>query len=320
MEWSLESVLIQATLFIAMIVGLLYAYITRFYKYWEKTNVPYLEPSFPFGNIQDLIFAKIDIGRFYGNLYNQFKSKKHQYGGIFELRKPSLILTDLDLVKQVLTKDFVYFMDRSLPPKSSHDILANHLFAMEGKEWKDMRTKLTPTFSSGKMKMMYTLIEKCSLQLKTHLDPLANNNEEVDIKEVMCRFTIDIIATCAFGLEVNTLADSNVEFYKISQKIFTQSATKRFFISTFPKTANFLKISLHDPEVANFLLNLVETTVKYREENHIERNDFLDLLIKVKNHQLLDDNSGKRNGYTRNNREDGEYYNTFVHNFLFHLI
>lgn len=309
MDWSLESVLIQATLVIAMMVGLLYSYITRFYKYWEKTNVPYLEPAFPFGNIRDLLFAKIDVGRFYGSFYNQFKSKSHQYGGIFELRKPTLILTDLDLVKQVLTKDFVYFMDRSLPPKSSHDYLANHLFAMEGKEWKDMRSKLTPTFSSGKMKMMYTLIEQCAQQLKNHLDPVAKKNEEVDIKEVMSRFTIDIIATCAFGLEVNTLADSNVEFYKISQKIFTPSSTfamKRVFMSTFPKTANFFKMALIDPEVGRFLLNIVETTVKFREDNHIERNDFLDLLIKVKNNQLLDENSSTRNGY--NNRVDSEYY------------
>ncbi|KAG8254103.1 heme binding [Homalodisca vitripennis] len=290
MEWSFESVLVQGTLALAMLLGLLYSYITRLYDYWSKRDIPHLEPSFPFGNIKDLIFAKIDIGRFYERFYKKFKG--HKYGGIYELRRPTLILTDLDMVKQVVTKDFIFFVDRALPPKSSHDVLANNLFAMEGQEWKDMRTKLTPAYSSGKMKLMYTLIEVCSEQLRQHLEPLAAKNEVIDIKELMSRFTIDIIASCAFGLEVNTLADSNTDFYEVSQLIFKQSKSfflKRFFMSTFPRLANLLRMSLIDSRVNDFIMTLVNTTVGYREKNGVNRNDFMDLLIKVKNNASLDE-------------------------------
>lgn len=35
-------------------------------------------------------------------------------------------------------------------------------------------------------------------------------------------------------------------------------------------------------------MQVVEETVKYREENNVKRNDFLDLLIELKNHGTLD--------------------------------
>lgn len=319
MDWSVERVSVCTTLVGAMVLGLLYSYLTWSYSYWSKRNIPYLEPTFPFGNVQDLFLARVDSGRFYERFYKQFKS--HKYGGIFELGKPTLIVTDLDMVKQILTKDFAYFMDRALPPKTSHDFLANNLFGMEGNEWKDMRAKLTPTFSSGKMKLMYSLIEKCSEQLRDHLEPLAEKNEIIDLKEVLSRYTLDIIATCAFGLEANTLVDSNTDFFQISQLIFKESKTifvKRFFMSTFPRMANLLRMTLTDKKVSAFLLNLVETTVEYREKNNVHRNDFLDLLIKVKNNQLLDEKVRKRR--SSNCVQDGKYHSVFRKKLLSLLI
>jgi cytochrome P450 len=40
---------------------------------------------------------------------------------------------------------------------------------MKGKQWKNVRALLTPTFSSGKLKAMENLVEKCGQQLGTFL-------------------------------------------------------------------------------------------------------------------------------------------------------
>jgi len=46
---------------------------------------------------------------------------------------------------------------------------------------------------------------------------------------------------------------------------------------------NFLNLRVHDKGIIDFFKNLVEDTIKYREENNIKRNDFMDSLINLKN-------------------------------------
>lgn len=49
-----------------------------------------------------------------------------------------------------------------------------------------------------------------------------------------------------------------------------------------------LKLYLFDQRVGDYFINIVKDTVKYREENNITRNDFLDLLIALKNNTDLE--------------------------------
>lgn len=47
--------------------------------------------------------------------------------------------------------------------------------------------------------------------------------------------------------------------------------------------ARFFGIKALRDEVSEFFMNVVRSTIDYREKNNIERNDFMDLLIKLKN-------------------------------------
>ena len=54
-----------------------------------------------------------------------------------------------------------------------------------------------------------------------------------------------------------------------------------------------LKLRLIDPSISKYFRNMVEETVNYRERNNITRNDFMHLLIQVKNKvKLEEDNDG----------------------------
>lgn len=59
---------------------------------------------------------------------------------------------------------------------------AKNLFNLEGQKWKEMRSKLTPTFTSGKIKMMTPLIEEVTETFQAHLSEVAKNNEAFDAK------------------------------------------------------------------------------------------------------------------------------------------
>lgn len=94
---------------------------------------------------------------------------------------------------------------------------------MQGSEWKALRAKLTPTFTTGKMKSMFYLVRACADQLDTFLASETEAGGEVEMAEVMAKFTTDVIGTCAFGIEANSMKDPDAEFRNMGRAIFSIS-------------------------------------------------------------------------------------------------
>jgi cytochrome P450 family 6 len=65
---------------------------------------------------------------------------------------------------------------------------------MNGQKWKDMRTKLVPTFTSGKMKAMFPLILECAVQFDEHLQKMADANITFEAK-VFPKYNNQLLST-----------------------------------------------------------------------------------------------------------------------------
>ncbi|XP_062552482.1 probable cytochrome P450 6a13 [Armigeres subalbatus] len=270
-------------------VTLAVLWVRKRYSYWKERGIPYSEPSFPAGNIPGMGRTK-HFSALMQHCYNDLKGKG-PIGGMFFFINPVALAMDLDMIKNVLVKDFQYFHDRSVYYNEKDDPLSAHLLAIEGTKWKNLRAKLTPTFSSGKMKMMFPTIIGVAEEFQKLMKTEMSKNDEIEMKEILARFTTDVIGNCAFGLECNSLHDPEAEFRRMGRKIFSvPGGLLRVFIAQqFRSIALSLRIVLTDKEVSKFFIGAVKDTVKYREENKIERNDFMSLLMKLKNAEPLED-------------------------------
>jgi hypothetical protein len=86
--------------------------------------------------------------------------------GIFSFDKPSLLIRDQGLVKNILVKDFHKFMGPLLLIDEKFDpLLGKMLTVLKGSLWHHLRTNLTPVFSSRKMKVMFCLLDTCGNEL-----------------------------------------------------------------------------------------------------------------------------------------------------------
>lgn len=227
--------------------------------------------------------------------YKELKGKG-PVGGVFFFINPVALALDLDFIKTVLVKDFQYFHDRSIYYNEKDDPLSAHLVALEGAKWKNLRTKLTPTFTSGKMKTMFPTIIGVADEFQKMMKNEVVGNAEIEMKDILARFTTDVIGTCAFGIECNSLQDPDAQFRRMGRKIFSVAKGRLLKLITaqqFRSLARMLGITLIDKDVSDFFIGAVRDTIKYREENKIERNDFMSLLMKLKNDESSQDtNSG----------------------------
>jgi cytochrome P450 family 6 len=162
-----------------------------------------------------------------------------------------------------------------------------------------MRNKLSPTFTSGKMKMMYSTMHDVSNVMIKVAEASAKSGTTIDAKTFTSRFTLDIISLAAFGLDLNSLENPEHEMIGYAKQVLDFSGAfkqmKMMFMNTFPELARLMNVWITPPEFAEYFTKVMTETVAYREKNQIVRHDFLNLLLQIKNNGKLDDgeNLGK---------------------------
>lgn len=310
MGLSLENLTDNYFLWFILVLAIIYYGITYPYGYWASKGVPFVRPVPFFGNTflsAAFIKPRFQEIQYY---YNYFSG--HPYGGLYEFLTPKLLLRDPELIEQILIKDFSVFMDRGRVTDTKLDPLFNHLVNLSGSKWKSLRTKLTPTFSSGKLKMMFCELEKCADVLLQLLEEKTKKSPGTfEVKKLMAGFTMDVIGSCAFGLELNALHNPNSPFMKLGDGAFKASkmtAIRNMMRTNFPNILTFFGWKAVPKNMENFFINTIKNTVRERQEKHIQRNDFVQLMMEIKkqeecqlnnkeNEVLMDDSTFAANAF-----------------------
>ncbi|KAK5638812.1 hypothetical protein RI129_013107 [Pyrocoelia pectoralis] len=283
------SIYLSVGVLVACLV-VIFTYFKWAFKYWERRDLPSVKPSIPFGTIGEIILAKRNFGEIVKEQYEESKRKGFKHVGLFMMAKPGYMPIDLEYVKNILSKDFSHFMDRGFYCNEKDDPLSGNLFMLAGAKWKNLRAKLTPTFSSGKMKMMFHMMLESGKHLTDALNDSCDDGEPVDIRDFLERFSTDVIGSCAFGIDCNSFKDRDSNFRKFSKRVFQQTkweTLKGLVAYANQDLARKLHIIITPTDVSTFFSTIVRETVEYREKNEKRRNDFLQILIDMKQQQHL---------------------------------
>ncbi|XP_065214552.1 probable cytochrome P450 6a13 [Planococcus citri] len=272
---------------LAVISALLYVHrvFKKSQQFFDKNAIPYKKPTWLVGNMGEVLMLKKPLAVLYRDLYQSFEP--HRLAGVVVFHKSVIMVRDPELIKHVLVKDFSHFVDRGIKVNADVEPLNNHLLSMKGEEWKNLRVKLTSTFTSGKMKLMFPLVKDCGDKLTQVLSSMPS--EPFDVKDLCARFTTDVIGTCAFGIEIHSLENPDSEFRSMGNQLFEfryRSIIRTLFPDIPKKIIEFFNLRFIDRKVEDFFYSIVENTIKHREENKITRYDFIDLLLSLKNQTM----------------------------------
>jgi cytochrome P450 family 6 len=89
----------------------------------------------------------------------------------------------------------------------------------------------------------------------------------VEVKEAMARFTTDVVASCAFGIESNSLKNPDAEFRRYLKNIFGPSirqelvALMAFFA---PYFQDIFRLQFLTDKTTDFIRQAVWRNVEYR--------------------------------------------------------
>ncbi|XP_050716925.1 cytochrome P450 3A41-like isoform X2 [Eriocheir sinensis] len=276
---------VETWLLLATLAVLAWLYSRWRHSFWSSRGVP-SPPALPFiGHFHKEYFIDAQGVEFIKENY-----KKHYHSmmfGMYDFFNPVLVIFDPDMIKNVMVRDFDHFTDlRDFHLKTGverDEMVSEMLSLKNGADWKNLRAIMTPTFTSGKIKGMFPLVcDKADVLVKVLLKE-ASENTHVNVKKTFGRFTMDTIASCAFGIECNSLLDENAEFPRKADVFFTMSFTamiKTMFFKFMPRLFKLLGLAINASET-DFFIDVAKQTIKARQAGQ-RRGDFLDLLMEAR--------------------------------------
>ncbi|CAG2114850.1 unnamed protein product [Medioppia subpectinata] len=252
----------------------------RTLSYWQRRNISGPRPVPFYGNTYSLALkpgpvVELEWYKKYGKLF-----------GVYNMSKPALTVAEPSLVKQVLVKEFHRFCNRS-EAGGGHPVVEKNLFNARDEHWKRIRAIASPVFTSGKLKRMLKLINGCARDMTSSLNGQmgADGLCELDIKQMMGAFTMDVIASTAFATKINTYGDPNNRFTACARNIFNSSALSSLVLATLPKWPIVVWIrrwlGFGNAADANFIIDFSRQLIAKRKRLAEKHDDFVQLLIDV---------------------------------------
>ncbi|KAG6461827.1 cytochrome P450 9e2 [Manduca sexta] len=275
-------------------------YIRRTYTLFTRQGVKQIAPVPLLGDMTPLLLRKEHFTKHMERIYNENSGER--FVGRYEFTKPTLFLRDIELLKKITVKDFEHFLDhKTFIDEHTDTMFGRSLFSLKGQEWKDMRSTLSPAFTSSKMKLMMPFMVEVGEQmiqaLKKKITDSGVGYVDIDCKDLTTRYANDVIASCAFGLKVDSITEENNQFYAMGKtaSTFTFKQNLVFFAySVIPKIIQMLNITFVSDETKNFFTDLVTSTMKDRVARHIIRPDMINILMEVKKGKIShEENSTK---------------------------
>jgi len=226
---------------------------------------------------------------FFGNAWGMWKKNipdsdrkmVKEFGnvfGTFDGVSPVLHINDTELIRSVFVKDFDHFVNRRKIEFPEYKVLRYMLTSLENQKWKDIRSAVTPTFTTGKIKRYSIQMKECTDRLCVNLKSIAAKQGKLNLKEEMGVVTMDIIAKCAFGMTIDNLGKKDDPFIENAKKIFGAPQNKSPAIVLLFVLPAYIMGKLgsffFDITVWNFFTDIMENMMERRSKTTQKFHDF----------------------------------------------
>ncbi|XP_037327097.2 cytochrome P450 3A40-like isoform X2 [Pungitius pungitius] len=212
------------TLLVAL-VTLLFVYVCWNFGIFKKLGVPGPKPIPFFGTM--LAYRKG-----FTNFDEDCSKKYGKVWGIFDGRQPVLCITEPAMIKTILVKE-CYSLFTNRRNFRLNGQLYDALSSAEDDQWKRIRSILSPSFTSGRLKEMFDIMKHHSANLTSSMKKKADKGEPLELKEFFGPYSMDVVTSTAFSVDIDSLNNPSDPFVANIKKIKFDFSSPTFLIVDF---------------------------------------------------------------------------------------
>ncbi|NXR82916.1 CP3AD protein, partial [Pycnonotus jocosus] len=217
--------------------------------------------------------------------------------GIYDGRQPTLAVTDPQIIKSVLVKDcYTTFTNRRRTDLVG--VLINAVSLAEDEHWKRLRTVLSPTFTSGKLKEMFPIMKHYGEVLVKNVQKQVKEDSSIPVKDIFGSYSMDVVTSTSFGVNIDSMNNPKDPFVREMKKLVKFDFSSPVFLLSFvfpfliPVMAK-MNVNVFPNDAVDFFMRSIAKIKKEREkEAHKGRVDFLQLMIESQRSGSQEKNEG----------------------------
>uniref|UniRef100_A0A671SSV5 unspecific monooxygenase n=1 Tax=Sinocyclocheilus anshuiensis TaxID=1608454 RepID=A0A671SSV5_9TELE len=199
--------------------------------------------------------------------------------GIYDARQPVLCIMDQSIIKTILVKE-CYSLFTNRRNFRLNGPLYDAVSIVEDDDWRRIRSVLSPSFTSGRLKEMFGIMKTHSHILVDNLGKTATRGEAVDIKEFFGAYSMDVVTSTAFSVDIDSLNNPKDPFVTNIKKMLKFDFLNPLFLFTalFPfitPVLDKMNYALFPTSVTDFFY----AALKKIKSERVKRVDFLQLMV-----------------------------------------
>ncbi|CAG7729685.1 unnamed protein product [Allacma fusca] len=233
------------------------------FQIFRRLGIPGPPPSVLFGNLVELRKS----GKSPLTVYDEWQEKFGHTYGYYAGTRPTLVIRNLETVKDVLVKHSSEHFSNRMTPIVKSKPLMDTLMGLRDRRWKELRSILAQTFSTSKMRHISKIMNR-SISVTTEI--LTNNvNLDVDVLGLFQGLSCEVICECALAMRVDCQRNQNDTFL-VAVREFLRTALNPFifFAICFPWFAGAVQFIVDKFAVSALMTNIVcqnvETAIQLR--------------------------------------------------------
>uniref|UniRef100_A0AAG5D5N5 Cytochrome P450 n=1 Tax=Anopheles atroparvus TaxID=41427 RepID=A0AAG5D5N5_ANOAO len=240
-------------------------------SYWQRVgNIAGPKPLPIFGNLFEQFTGQKHFGEIFEEMYRSFPQAS--WVGFYKVaNRPAVVVRDLELVRDVLVSSFSSFNENDFHVDETVDpLVAFNPFVQSGERWKVRRAEMSMIFTNNRIRPTFPLVQVVADDFVRYIDITRKMDSHFEAKDICAKYTINVVASVAFGLDAESFTNPNAEFPRMGNALFTptwKTAIRSHLALFAPGLAKLLRVPFVPTYVDRWFRKMVNEVIRQRKDS-----------------------------------------------------